>query len=221
MEISQFLDHTLLKPDATANDIEQLCKEAKTYRFYSVCIPPYYVERASKLLKGSSVKITTVVGFPMGYSSISAKVEEIKRAIQKGADEIDAVVNISAVKSADWKYLKNEISSLVGATHLQRKVFKLILETSLLDSVEIAQLCAISSDTGVDFVKNATGFNGKGATIEMMQFLRTSLPDNIQIKASGGIRTLEFAQALIAEGVTRIGSSSSVAIMEGQQLVGS
>jgi len=220
MEVSQFLDHTLLKPDATAKDIEQLCAEAKTYGFYSVCVSPYYIEKAAKLLANSAVKITTVVGFPMGYSSVSAKVAEINRAIQKGADEIDAVINISAVKSRDWKYLKNEVSSLAGATHLRRKIFKLILETSLLDTVEIAQLCAISSDAEVDFVKNATGFNGKGATIEMMQFLRTSLPNNIQIKASGGIKSLEFVQALIAEGVTRIGSSSGVAIMEEQQLVG-
>ncbi|MEL6721089.1 MAG: deoxyribose-phosphate aldolase, partial [Bacteroidota bacterium] len=157
---------------------------------------------------------------PMGYSSISAKVAEITRAIQKGADEIDAVINISAVKSGDWKHIKNEISSLVGATHLQRKVFKLILETSLLDNVEIAQLCAISSDAEVDFVKNATGFSGEGATIEMMRFLRTSLPNNIQIKASGGIRSYEFAQALLAAGVTRIGTSSCVTIMNEQQLVG-
>ncbi|MEM0993234.1 MAG: deoxyribose-phosphate aldolase [Bacteroidota bacterium] len=217
MQLAPFIDHTLLKADANIQDIDTLCQEAIAHNFYAVCVPPYHVEASTKLLKKSTVKIATVIGFPMGYSAVPAKVEEIKRAIQKGADEIDAVINVAAVKSADWKYVSNEINSIYTAVNMRRKVLKLILETALLSHTEIAQVCAICSEIGVDFVKNATGFNGKGADVETIQFLRTALPDRIKIKASAGIRTAEFAQQLIDAGADRIGTSSGVAIA--QQMV--
>lgn len=213
MRVTNYIDHTLLKIDATSDNITHLCKEAKDHQFYAVCVPPYYVELASTLLNDTKVKVATVVGFPTGYAALPAKIEEIKRSISQGADEIDVVINIAAVKSGDWKYVKNEITSLTTAVHLQRKVIKLIIEATLLTEVEIAQVCAICSDAGVDYVKNATGHNGK-ATIKLIHFLRTALPKRVKIKASAGIRTATFAKRLIEVGADRIGTSSGVAIAE-------
>ncbi|MEM9887458.1 MAG: deoxyribose-phosphate aldolase [Bacteroidota bacterium] len=213
MQIASFIDHTLLKADTKLQEIHTLCKEANTHHFYAVCIPPYYVEQASKLLEKTPVKIATVIGFPMGYAAVPAKVEEIKRAIQKGADEIDAVINIAAVKSADWKHVKNEINSIYTAVNIKRKVLKLIIETALLTEEEMGQVCAICNDIGIDFVKNATGFNGGSANVKTIEFLRTALVDDIKIKASAGIRTAAFTRQLIEAGADRIGTSSGLAIV--------
>jgi deoxyribose-phosphate aldolase len=215
MRIAPFLDHTLLKANTTKVQIETLCAEAMEHDFYAVCVSPYYCEFAGRLLKASKVKVAVVVGFPMGYSSVSTKISEINRAIQKGADEIDAVVNISAVKNGDWKYVRGEINSVTTAVNMRRKVLKLILETALLTEEEIITLCKICADEGVNFVKNATGFNG-GATLATIQLLRQHLPNHIQIKASGGIRDVNFALELLDAGATRIGTSSGVAIAKEQ-----
>lgn len=185
------------------------------HEFAAVCVPPYYVDEASRVLDGSKVKVATVIGFPMGYSAIPAKVEEIKRAIIDGVDEMDVVVNISAIKKADWAHVRNEVDSITRAAHLKGKIIKLIFETALLNKEEIAQLCKICSDIGVDFVKTSTGVNGKGAEVSIIKELREHLGTKIKIKASGGIRSREDAENLIAAGADRLGSSSGIQIIGG------
>ncbi len=213
MSLANQIDHTILKPDCDLEAIRKLCEEALLFEFASVCIPPYFVKEASNLLGESKIKVTTVIGFPYGYSTISAKVEEIKRAINDGVDEIDAVINICAVKKGDWSYVKNDIESLTLATHLKGKVIKVIFETTLLSEEEILKLCTICGDLKVNFVKTSTGLNG-GATIEIVELLRKNLPKTVKIKASGEIRTAEQAKDLINAGANRIGTSSGVAIIQ-------
>ncbi len=164
MELASFIEHTLLSADCTSEDVERICKEAMKFRFSAVCIPPYYVKDAVKFLSDSSVKVCTVIGFPLGYAAIAAKVEEIKRALNDEVDEIDVVVNISAVKNGDWGHVKSEIDSLTRAVHLKGKVIKLIFETALLSDEEIRKLCKICEEVELDFVKTSTGFQKAGAT---------------------------------------------------------
>lgn len=214
MDIASYIDHTTLKADCRLEDVQKKCEEAIEYNFKAVCIPPYYVKITADLLKNSPVKIATVVGFPMGYSATPAKVEEIKRAIDNGADEIDVVANICAVKGKQWNYVKNDIESMTMAVHLKGKIIKVILETGLLSDEEIEKLCQICSEIKVDFVKTSTGFNGGGATVQAVSLMRASLPKEIKIKASGGIRTREDAIKLIEAGANRLGSSSGVSIIQ-------
>ena len=211
MELARYIDHTILKPDCTSEDIKRICEEAIEYGFCAICIPPYYIRQAARLLEETPVKIATVVGFPMGYAAIPAKVEEIKRAIDEGADEIDVVVNIAAVKNGDWAHVRNDIDGVTIAVHLKGKRIKLILETSLLEENEILKLCNICKEVGVDFVKTSTGYQG-GATLEQIKTLRSNLPDTIKIKASGGIRNAEAARQMIEAGADRIGTSAGVSI---------
>ena len=213
MNLASYIDHTVLRPDCSLDAIEAVCEEAKVHQFKAVCIPPYYVGEARKFLEGSTIKVATVIGFPMGYSAIPAKVEEIKRAIIEGVDELDVVVNISAIKKNDWAHVRNEVDSITRAAHLKGKIIKLIFETSLLNDQEIRQLCELCSELEVDFVKTSTGFNGKGAKVETVKLLRSLLSDQIKIKASGGIRTREDAEKLIDAGADRLGSSSGVKII--------
>lgn len=213
MKLATFIDHTLLRPDCTDTDVKQLCQEAIKHHFAAVCIPPFFVRNAYKVLSGYSPKIVTVVGFPMGYSTTPAKVEEVKKAINDGADEIDMVVNICAVKNGNWSYVQNDINSVTTACHLKGKTIKVILETSLLSKAEIVKLCKICTQVGVDYVKTSTGFNGAGASVEIIQLLRENLAKKIKIKASGGIRTSEQAQRLIDAGATRLGCSKSIEIV--------
>jgi deoxyribose-phosphate aldolase len=213
MELARFIDHTLLKQDCSADDIKHLCDDAIEYGFAAVCIPPYYVKDVFHHVEKHPCKVATVVGFPMGYAATPAKVEEIKRAIDEGADELDAVVNLCAVKNSNWNFVKNEIESLTTACHMRGKSLKVILETGLLAEKEILKLCEICSDVQVDFVKTSTGFAGQGATVEVVSLLRANLPKNIKIKASGGIRERHFAEKLIGAGADRIGSSASVQMM--------
>lgn len=213
MSLASFFDHTILRPDCTDSDIEKVCREAVEYNFSAVCVPPFFVKKAISCLGEQSVKVATVVGFPMGYSSTPAKVEEIKKAIDEGVHELDAVVNIAAVKNGSWNYVRNDIYSIVTATQLKGKHVKIIFETSLLTEDEILKLCEICKETGPDYVKTSTGFNGEGATPDMVRLLRENLPKAIKIKASGGVRTKEDAQRLIDAGANRIGSSASVLIM--------
>ncbi len=208
MSLANVIDHTILKPDCTLADIEKVCKEALNHHFKAVCIPPFYVKEAKQVLENSAVKVSTVIGFPSGYSSTPAKVEEIKRALDDGADEFDVVINICAVKNGNWNFVQNDIESMTRAVHLKGRVIKIILETGLLTKEEIEKVCSICINSGVNFVKTSTGFNGPGASEEVVSFLRSILPPTIKIKASGGIRTKEAAAAMIRAGAERIGTSA-------------
>ena len=212
-ELSKYIDHTILKPTATNADIEQLCKEAIEHKFKAVCVPPYYVSMVSELLENTDVKVATVIGFPMGYAPIAAKVEEAKRMIADGAYELDVVVNLAAVKNERWNYVQNELDIMTTTCHLQDRKIKIIFETGLLSDAEIKRLCEISKMIGADFVKTSTGINGGGATVEAVKLMRENLPAQIGIKASGGIRTKEDAEAMIAAGATRIGTSAGINIV--------
>lgn len=213
MNLAHFIDHTILTPDCTLADIERLCLEAKQYGFTAVCVPPYYIQAAAKHLEDQPVKISTVIGFPMGYSATPAKVEEIKRAIDEGAREVDVVVNVCAIKSGNWNYVRNDIDSMTTSVHLKGKMIKIIFEVSLLSKEEIIQLCDICNKIEVNFVKTSTGFNGGGATVTAVELLRQHLDKSIKIKASGGIRTREDAMRLLDAGAERIGTSAGVFIM--------
>lgn len=215
MSLNEKIDHTILKANCTKAQIQQICEEAITHHFRAVCIPPFFVKEAAHLLQNSPVMVATVVGFPMGYSSTPAKVEEIKRAIDEGADELDVVVNICAIKSQNWNYVKNDIESMTMAAHLKGKIIKVIFEIDLLSNEEIEKLCEICTESAVDFVKTSTGFNGD-ATIENISLLKNLLPDSIKIKASGGIRNAASANKMLEAGAHRIGSSSGIQIIQNQ-----
>ncbi|MEZ5040429.1 MAG: deoxyribose-phosphate aldolase [Saprospiraceae bacterium] len=214
MKLATFIDHTLLRADSTLSDIQKLCEEATQFGFATVCVPPYYVGRSSQLLEKKTTRVATVIGFPMGYTTTVAKVEEIKRAIDEGVDELDVVVNVSAIKSGEWIDVQNDLDRMITTAHLRRKLIKVILETGLLTPAEIKRACEICQELKPDFVKTSTGFNGEGATIGMVKLLRENLSKEIKIKASGGIRTLEDALRLIEAGAVRLGTSSSVRIMK-------
>ncbi len=208
MNIASVIDHTILRPDCSLNDIKRICTEAIEYQFAAVCVPPYFIKDAAKFLEGTSVKVCTVIGFPLGYSATVAKVEEIKRAINDDIDELDVVINIAAVKSEHWNHVKNDINSITMAAHLRGKVIKIILEYSLLTKEELKKVCAICNDNGVDFVKISTGFYGKDTTEEMVRFLKENLSSKIKIKASGAINSIEHAEALLNAGADRLGTPS-------------
>ena len=212
MDIHKAIEHTILKPDCTLDDIRRLCEEAVQYNFYGVCVPPYFVKEAARLLN-EQAKVVTVVGFPMGYSNVPAKVEEVKRALDEEADEIDAVVNICAIKSNNWNYIKNEVDSVARAVSMRGKVLKLIIETGLLTKAEMKQVIKIAEDNDVQFIKTSTGFNGDGATVEIVKFLRENLNPKVKLKASGGIKSFEMAEKLIHAGADRIGTSNGVQIV--------
>lgn len=219
MNIAPYIDHTILKQTTTAADVEQLCKEALEYNFAAVCVPPLYVKKAKELLAGSEIKVATVIGFPFGYSAIEAKVAEIVLAIVDNADELDMVVNISAIKNGDWVFIANEINTVMPIIRNKEKVIKVIIESGMLTDDEIIKCCDIYGAAGVDFVKTSTGFAEKGASIHDVQLIRAHLADSIKIKASGGIRSYSFAKELINAGANRIGCSSSLEIVkEGNEL---
>jgi len=214
--ISDYIDHTSLRPDDDKRKIEQLCQEAITHQFKAVCVAPYYVSLAHRMLENKGVKVATVIGFPLGYTPTVAKVEVIKRAIDEGADELDVVINLAAVKSEDWTTVTSDIDSCTRATHLKGKIIKVIIETSILSETEIDRICTICTKIGVDYIKTSTGFNGSGATLEVVRYLRDKLPSDIKIKASGGIRTFAQAKALIEAGADRLGSSSGVSLLNNE-----
>lgn len=212
MSLAKYIDHTLLQPDCRRADIIQLCKEAIDHQFCAVCIPPYFVKLASEELEKSPVKVATVIGFPLGYSTTSAKVEEIKRALIDGVDELDVVINLAAVKSGDWSLVETDIDSATRMVHMKGKIIKLIIEASLLNDEELLKLCEICTKIGVNFVKTSTGYFG-GATPEVVKTLRENLPNSIKIKASGGIRSKSDAITLIEQGADRLGSSAGIKIV--------
>jgi deoxyribose-phosphate aldolase len=207
-KLSSYIDYSLLRPDATREEIAKLCAEARRYSFCTVCIPPYFVQQAKILLLNSPVKICTVISFPFGYSTVATKVEEAKKAIQDGADELDVVINIAALLSHDLNYLKNDIESVATACNMQDRIMKAIIETAFLSTDQIIQVAGICALAGVNFVKTSTGYASRGATVEDIKILRANLPEKIRIKAAGGIKTVEFAKELIAAGADRIGCSN-------------
>jgi deoxyribose-phosphate aldolase len=213
MQLSKFIDHTNLSPLATNIDIQKLCTEALTHHFKAVCVAPYHVSNAAKWLTDSTIKVATVIGFPFGYATIAPKVEEVKRAIDDGAFELDVVANLAAIKEGRWNFVQNEIDILTTSCHLQDKIIKVIIETGVLTTDEIKKMCDICATVGANFVKTSTGFNAAGANAEIVAMMRAHLPKEIAIKASGGIRTLVDAEAMISAGATRIGTSSGVAIV--------
>lgn len=215
MNIAQYIDHTLLKPTTTAEDIKKLCEEARQYDFFAVCVPPPMVRNARSALKESTVKVATVIGFPFGYSIARAKVFEAQQAIQDGADELDMVINLVALKAKAWPYLESEVKHIVEAAHKNECLLKVIIETGVLTNEEIIQCCELYAKAGVDFLKTSTGYADKGATVEAVQLMRQHLPSTVKIKASGGIRTYEQAIQMIDAGASRLGCSASVAIVNG------
>ena len=200
-------------------ELKKLCEEALQYNFYAVCVPPPLVKNARNILNTaeSSVKTATVIGFPFGYSIARAKLAEAQQAIQDGADELDVVINLVALKNKAWQYLELEMESIVEIAHTNNKLVKVIIESGILSDEEIIKCCELYAKAGVDFLKTSTGYAEKGATIEAVQLMRAHLPSNIQIKASGGIRTWEQADQYIKAGANRLGCSASVAIVNGEK----
>lgn len=212
-KIARSIDHTLLKPDATITQIHNLIEEAKQYRFFSVCVNPSYVATCAELLKGSGVQVCTVVGFPLGASSSATKAFETSRAIKDGADEIDMVINIGALKSQKLLLVEEDIREVVSAA--EGKIVKVIIETSLLTNEEKVVACQLAEKAGANFVKTSTGFNGGGATVEDVTLMKESVSTTVLVKASGGIKDLETAKKMIAAGASRLGTSAGVAILKG------
>ena len=211
MELNSYIDHTNLKKDALIEDIEKLCEEAMKYHFASVCVYPYFVKAVSEYLKGSNVEICTVVGFPNGMNTTNVKVYEAIDAIENGATEIDMVINISALKNKEYDYIKNEIEEIRDA--IGGKTLKVIIETCLLTDEEIVKMTEICNDTFVNFIKTSTGFDKEGAKVEDIELINKHKGAVLEIKASGGIRDIENAEAMIKAGATRIGTSSGVKLM--------
>ena len=212
--IAALIDHTILKPEATRNDVVKICREARQYGFASVCINPYWVPLVKAELAGSPVKVCSVVGFPLGATSTEAKVCETAAALRAGAQEIDMVINVGALRSGDTDAVKNDIQSVVRAAHQAGAIVKVILETALLDDTQKTVASKIARSVGADFVKTSTGFSTSGATVHDVALMRAAVGPNIGVKASGGIRTLQDVQAMTAAGATRIGASASVKIVE-------
>ncbi len=214
-ELAAYIEHTLLRSDTTKEQVEQLCKETIAYDFYGVCVPPYFVKQAAYYFREqeSDKKIVTVIGFPLGYLSVSAKVEEIKKAIQDGADELDVVINLSAYLSGDMAVVKNDIESVVTACHLQNKMAKIIIETGALTEEQVKEICEICAKSGANYVKTSTGFHERGVSLEAVKLLRKLLPSEVKVKASGGIRDAAFAQELLDAGAERLGTSSGLQII--------
>lgn len=211
--LAAYLDHTLLKPDATAKDIEQLCAEARTHHFYSVCVNSSRVEQARHLLEDTSIKVVGVVGFPLGAMSADAKRFECEAAIDDGAHEIDVVLNIGRLKDGDDQYVLRELRDVAEAT--EEHPLKVILETCLLTREEKIRACLLVLDSGACFVKTSTGFSTGGATLDDVKLMREAVGPKFGVKASGGIRDLATALAMIEAGATRLGTSASVAIVKG------
>ena len=212
MNYSKFIDHTNLKQDASINDIKTLCEEAIKFDFMSVCINPCFVKYAHDVLLDSEVKVCTVIGFPLGANTTKTKVYETKQALKDGADEIDMVINVSALKDKKYDYVKNEISKIKKVC--KNKILKVILETCLLTDEEIVKACELSLEAKADFVKTSTGFSKGGATVEVVALMRKTVGDKCGVKASGGVKTFEDMQKMIDAGASRIGTSSGVKLLE-------
>lgn len=213
-DYAKYIDHTLLAQNATKEQIIKLCDEAKQYHFYSVCINSGYIPLVKPLLKDSDVKICSVIGFPLGAMLTSVKAFETKKAIEQGAQEIDMVINVGWLKNGDWEAVKNDIYEVYQSC--AKTPLKVILETCLLTKDEIVKVCQICKEIGVAFVKTSTGFSKAGATEEDVKLMKDTVGDTVAVKASGGVRDLETAKKMILAGATRLGTSSGVAIVTGQ-----
>ena len=212
--IAALIDHTILKADATHAEIVKVCREARQYSFASVCVNPYWVPLVRAELAGSPVKVCTVVGFPLGATSTESKVAEAAAAVRDGAQEIDMVINIGALRSGDRDAVRSDIEQVVRASHQGRAIVKVIIETSLLKDEEKVLACQLAKQAGADFVKTSTGFSTGGATAHDIALMRTAVGPEMGVKASGGVRTLDDLRAMTAAGATRIGASASVKIVE-------
>jgi deoxyribose-phosphate aldolase len=217
MKLNQYIDHTILKPTTLIADVEKVCTEAKEYTFAAVCIPPPFVKICKALLTGTDVKVATVIGFPFGYSAVEAKLAEILLAMVDGADELDVVANIVAIKNNDWHLISNEINHIMPVVKSKEKIIKIIIESGVLTQDELLKCCELYGPAGIDYLKTSTGYAEKGATVEAVKTMRQNLPAHVQIKASGGIKTSDFARELIDAGATRLGCSASVAIVNEQR----
>jgi deoxyribose-phosphate aldolase len=214
-QIAALIDHTLLRADAAKDDISRLCAEARQHRFASVCVNPWYVPVAAHELLGSAVKVCTVVGFPLGASTTRGKVAETETCLRFGAEEVDMVLNIGALKSGAWDDVREDIAQVAAACHSGKAILKVILETCLLTDPEKREACLLARDAGANFVKTSTGFSTGGATAADVQLMRATVGPAIGVKASGGIRTLADVEAMVAAGANRIGASAGVAILRG------
>ena len=212
--IASIIDHTILKPEATRDDVVQVCREARQYSFASVCVNSYWVPLVRAELAGSPVKVCTVVGFPLGAASTEAKVAETAAALREGAQEIDMVINIGALRSGDHEAVQSDIRQVVQVAHQAPAIVKVILETALLDDDQKVTACTLAKLAGADFVKTSTGFGPSGATAQDVALMRSAVGPEMGVKAAGGIRTLADLQAMTAAGATRIGASASVKIVE-------
>lgn len=213
VNLASMIDHTLLKPEATAEQVAQLCYEAKKYSFASVCVNPSYAKLCNEILRGSSVKICVVIGFPLGATSTEAKVFEARQAIEDGATELDMVINIGALKARDLKHVAADILSVVNAGHNGGALVKVIIEAALLTDEEKTIACLLAKEAGADYVKTSTGFASGGATVEDVALMRRVVGQNIGVKAAGGIRTREDAINMVKAGATRLGASAGVKII--------
>lgn len=215
--IAAYIDHTLLKPEAGEADVLKVCSEASEYHFKSVCVNPIWVKTVHNALKGSGVLTCSVIGFPLGATPTDVKVFEARGATLDGADEIDMVINIAAARALDKGALVDDISAVAEVVHGANAILKVIIETALLNEEQKVLACRAAVEAGADFVKTSTGFNGGGATAEDVALMRATVGPDLGVKASGGVRTLADAQAMIAAGATRIGASSGIAIVNGEQ----
>ncbi|MCC5889570.1 MAG: deoxyribose-phosphate aldolase [Alkalibacterium sp.] len=215
-KIEKYLDHTVLKPESTDLDIQKACLDAKKYDFKAVCIQPMWVKYTADMLKGSDVNTCTVIGFPLGANTSDVKAYEAKQAVKDGAVEVDMVINIGAVKSEDFSLVHDDIKAVVDAVK-GKAIVKVIIETCLLTENEKVRACEISKRAGADFVKTSTGFSTGGATVEDIKLMRQTVGSKMGVKASGGVRSIEDAHAMIEAGATRIGTSNGVAIVEGKE----
>ncbi len=215
LDLAGMIDHTLLKPDATPEQIAQLCFEARKYGFASVCINPTWVELCAKLLEGSLVKVCTVIGFPLGATAPEVKVFETNNAIDHGASEIDMVINIGALKARDLDLVAKDIRGVVMAAHARGAIVKVIIEAVLLTDEEKTIACLLSKEAGADFVKTSTGFASGGATVHDVELMRKAVGKDMGVKAAGGVRTYEDAEKMVKAGATRIGASAGVKILQG------
>lgn len=214
-QVAQMIDHTLLKANATKAEIVTLSNEAKEYKFASVCVNPTWVRTAAEILKGTEVKVCTVIGFPLGATTPEVKAFETKNAIENGATEVDMVINIGALKDNDNELVERDIRAVVEAAK-GKALTKVIIETSLLTEEEKVRACEIAVKAGTDFVKTSTGFSTGGATVEDIALMRKTVGPDIGVKASGGVRDRETALAMIKAGATRIGASAGIAIVKGE-----
>ncbi|GGK18479.1 deoxyribose-phosphate aldolase [Caldalkalibacillus thermarum] len=218
-QLAAYIDHTLLKPDATQQEIDKLCEEARQYQFASVCVNPTWVKRCAQQLKDTPVKVCTVVGFPLGANTSTIKAAETEQALADGAQEVDMVINIGTLKSGQHHAVEEDIKAVVKATQ-GKAVVKVIIETALLTDEEKIIACQLSKRAGADFVKTSTGFLGGGATVADVELMKKTVGDTLGVKASGGIRDYATAIAMIKAGATRLGASAGVAIVTGAKASG-